>query len=135
MMSWLYGNNSKRGPANTTSQRPTAGLPPRPASTKMSSNFFSSGAASSAANANNTAGELSKDVPLSIGPDDSVSNLAFSPASDHLAVSSWDNKVRIYSIDGNGNTTPAAMLEHQGPALGCCWAKVSKHMRDATRAC
>ena len=28
-------------------------------------------------------------------PDDSISGMAFSPVKDHLAVSSWDNYVRI----------------------------------------
>ncbi|EMC97473.1 hypothetical protein BAUCODRAFT_453387 [Baudoinia panamericana UAMH 10762] len=76
-----------------------------------------------AANANPTQGDLSKDVQVSDPPTDSISDLVFSPASDHLAVSSWDNKVRIYSIDQNGQSSGVAYFEHQGPALNCCWTK------------
>ena len=116
---------TKRAPTNnTTQQRSLPGLTRPTATAKRTTNMsFGSTALSAANNAASTQGELSKDVPISIGPDDSVSRLAFSPASDHLAVSSWDNKVRIYSIDQNGQSNPAAMLEHQGPALDCCWAK------------
>lgn len=83
--------------------------------------LFGGSAASSAANP--TQGDLSKDVQVSDPPTDSISDLAFSPASDHLAVSSWDNKVRIYEIDQNGQSKGVAYFEHQGPALNVCWTK------------
>jgi len=76
----------------------------------------------SAAN-NPTQGDLSKDVAVSAPPEDSISDLRFSPQSDHLAVASWDKKVRIYEIDGNGNSQGKALFEHEGPVLSCCWSK------------
>ncbi|KAF2771257.1 WD40 repeat-like protein [Teratosphaeria nubilosa] len=78
-------------------------------------------AASSASNP--TQGDLTKDVALSSPPEDSISDLAFSPQSDHLAVASWDKKVRIYEIDQQGNSQGKALFEHEGPVLNCCWSK------------
>ncbi|KAK4958396.1 RNA export factor gle2 [Elasticomyces elasticus] len=109
------------GKPNSLLQRNISKTPTGPRANMATGLFGSTAAANSTANP--TQGELSKDVQVANGPGDSISNLAFSPASDHLAVSSWDNKVRIYSIDQNGQSSPAAMLEHQGPALDCCWAK------------
>jgi mRNA export factor len=78
----------------------------------------------SAASATNTQGDLSKDVELKPGPTDSVSELAFSPKSDHLAVSSWDQKVRIYAIDSFGQGEGKALIDFQAPALGVAWSTV-----------
>ena len=86
--------------------------------------LFGSSAAS-AASANPTQGDLSKDVAITNPPEDSISDMCFSPASDQLAVSSWDKKVRIYEIDGNGISQGTAYFEFGGPALNCCWSKVS----------
>ena len=87
------------------------------------SGLFGSGA-STASSANATQGDISKDVQVSNPPEDSISDLAFSPASDHLAVASWDKKVRIYEIDASGNSQGKALFEHEGPVLSCCWSKV-----------
>ncbi|KAK3673805.1 RNA export factor gle2 [Recurvomyces mirabilis] len=73
--------------------------------------------------ANPTQGDLSKDVQVTNGPSDSISDMVFSPASDHLSVTSWDSKCYIYSISSNGESSGVAMLEHQGPALSTCWSK------------
>ena len=89
------------------------------------SGLFGSAASASAPNA--TQGDLSKDVQVSTPPEDSISDLNFSPASDHLAVASWDKKVRIYEIDGMGNSKGMAYFEFEGPALNCAWSKVSTH--------
>ncbi|EGE79640.1 Poly(A)+ RNA export protein, variant [Blastomyces dermatitidis ATCC 18188] len=70
----------------------------------------------------NTAGDLSKDVALTSPPEDSVSHLAFSSVSDHLAVASWDKKVRIYEINEQGQSEGKAIFEHEAPVLSCCWA-------------
>lgn len=87
----------------------------------MSSLFGSSSTAASAANTSQ--GDLSKDVAVANPPEDSISAVSFSPQSDHLAVSSWDKKVRIYEIDQNGNSQGKAMFEHEAPVLDCCWSK------------
>lgn len=79
---------------------------------------------------NNTLGDLSKDVTVKNPPEDSVSDLAFSSQSDHLAVASWDNKVRIYEITANGEAEGRAAFEHEGPVLSCHWSKVSRKLRS-----
>lgn len=83
-------------------------------------------ASSAAASSNPTAGDLSKDVQVQNPPEDSVSAIRFSTASDHLAVASWDKKVRIYEIDGNGNSQGKALFDHEGPVLSCCWSPVGR---------
>ncbi|KAH8795712.1 putative poly(A)+ RNA export protein [Hyaloscypha bicolor E] len=81
--------------------------------------LFGSAASTSQAN---TLGDLSKDVALQSPPDDSVSDLSFSPQSDHLAVASWDKKVRIYAITQNGGSEGKAFFEHDAPVLSCHWS-------------
>jgi mRNA export factor len=80
---------------------------------------------SAASSAANTQGDLSKDVEIKQGPTDSVSEIAFSPKADFLAVSSWDQKVRIYGIDSFGQGEGKALFDFQAPALGVTWATVS----------
>lgn len=70
-------------------------------------------------------GDLSKDVQLSSPPEDSISGLSWSPAANHLAVSSWDSKVRIYDVTQSSQGTGVAAIEFTGPVLGCDWSKVS----------
>ncbi|KAE9378020.1 WD40 repeat-like protein [Stipitochalara longipes BDJ] len=81
--------------------------------------LFGSAASTSQAN---TLGDLSKDVALQTPPEDSISDLAFSPQSDHLAVASWDKKVRIYQITQNGGSEGKAFFEHDAPVLSCHWS-------------
>jgi mRNA export factor len=83
------------------------------------------GAANTSANQANTLGDLSKDVPLNNPPEDSVSDISFSPRADHLAVASWDKKVRIYEINASGGSEGKALFEHEGPVLSCHWSPVS----------
>ena len=64
---------------------------------------------------------IEKDVQVQDGPSDSISALAFSPASDHLAVSSWDNSVRIYEVGQSGAVGRAA-YGHEAPVLDVCWS-------------
>jgi len=71
-----------------------------------------------------TTGDLTKDVPVNNPPEDSVSEIAFSPAAEYLSAASWDGKVRIYEIDGSGNSQGKAMISHEGPVLSTCWSKV-----------
>jgi mRNA export factor len=79
---------------------------------------------SAPAPANSSLGDLSKDIPLSAPPDDSISDISWSPASNHLAVASWDAKVRIYEINESGGSEGKAMFEGEGPILSCDWSKV-----------
>ena len=69
-------------------------------------------------------GDLSKDVRLASGPDDSISGLCWCPVANHLAVSSWDSKVRIYDISQGTQGTGVALIDFAGPALACDWSKV-----------
>lgn len=109
-------------------QTPSCSYPrPRITFTPMSS-LFGGAAASSSATA--TQGDLTKDVEVQNPPEDSISDLAFSPASDHLAVASWDKKVRIYEISEQGNSQGKALFEHEGPVLSCCWSKVGTNTRS-----
>ncbi|KAJ4157445.1 RNA export factor gle2 [Fusarium falciforme] len=80
----------------------------------------------SSSSASTTVGDLKADVALDQPPTDSVSDLAFSPAPngpDYLAVSSWDAKVRIYEIDGNGRSQGRHVYEHSQPVLNVDFSK------------
>lgn len=86
------------------------------------------GAATASSAASTTVGDLKQDVALNDPPSDSISDLVFSPAAngpDFLAVSSWDNKVRIYEIAQNGQSQGRHVYEHSQPVLGCDFSKVS----------
>ena len=89
------------------------------------------GAAASAPS--NTQGNISKDVELASPPEDSVSDLAWAPHKDGvsaqenyslLAAASWDKKVRIWQVNEQGQGSAQAMIEFDGPALGCAWSHV-----------
>lgn len=88
--------------------------------------LFSAVGSSTATSQTSTTGDISKDVALNSPPDDSVSDLAFSPVSEHLAVASWDKKVRIYEINDQGQSEGKAFFEHEAPVLNCCWSPVSR---------
>jgi len=91
----------------------------------MSGLFGSANPSTGTAAANNTTGDISKDVTLTAPPEDSISDLSFSPISEHLAVASWDKKVRIYEINAQGGSEGKALFEHEAPVLSVCWSKVS----------
>jgi mRNA export factor len=82
------------------------------------------GSATTSTTSQQTAGDISKDVAVESPPTDSISEINFSPKGDFLAVSSWDNKVRIYQIDGSGRSEGKALFDFQGPALSCAWSPV-----------
>ncbi|KAK4610586.1 Nucleoporin GLE2 [Fulvia fulva] len=84
--------------------------------------LFGTASSTSSASSNPTQGDLSGDRPVTSPPTDSISDIRFSPKSDHLAASSWDNKVRIYAINGGGESTPVVAFDHEAPALNCCWS-------------
>lgn len=94
--------------------------------------LFGAGAATPSTNAN-TLGDLSKDVALNNPPEDSISDLAFSPVSEHLAVASWDKKVRIYEIAPSGQSEGRAMIDFEAPVLSCHWSKVCNYAQDCLR--
>lgn len=83
------------------------------------------GTAAASANPSNALGDLKNDIALNNPPEDSVSDLAFSPQADYLAVASWDKKVRIYEINASGGSEGRAMFEHEAPVLSCHWSPVS----------
>ncbi|GAB7364870.1 hypothetical protein MBLNU230_g5661t1 [Neophaeotheca triangularis] len=89
----------------------------------MSTLFGGGGSAANNTASNTTTGDLSKDEQVTNPPEDSISDLAFSGQSDHLAVASWDKKVRIYEIDQQGKSKGVALFEHEGPVLGTAWSK------------
>lgn len=64
---------------------------------------------------------IEADVQVKDGPSDSISALSWSPVSDHLAVSSWDNGVRVYEVGQQGAVGRAA-YNHEAPALDVCWS-------------
>ncbi|OLN87101.1 Nucleoporin GLE2 [Colletotrichum chlorophyti] len=85
------------------------------------------GSAASSSSTSNTVGDLKQDVALNNPPEDSISDLAFSPAqnqtSDFLAVASWDKKVRIYEIAPNGQSEGRHAYDHDAPVLNCDFSK------------
>lgn len=85
--------------------------------------FTNTGA--TASNAPNTTGDISKDVALNSPPEDSVSELAFSPTADFLSVASWDSKVRIYQVNDQGQSEGKAAMDFQAPVLTTAWSLVS----------
>lgn len=94
------------------------------------------GGASAAATTSNTVGDLKQDVALSDPPTDTISDLSFSPAPngpDFLAISSWDNKVRIYEIAANGQSQGRHAYEHSQPVLNCDFSKVRGYVDPGKR--
>jgi mRNA export factor len=87
----------------------------------MSGLFGSSAPAASTT----SVGDPSKDIQLNSPPDDSISDLQFSPAGDFLAVSSWDKKVRIYQVSEQGQSEGKAAIDFDQPVLNCAWSEVS----------
>ena len=68
-----------------------------------------------------------KDTELNPAPNDGISDLAFSPSSDLLAVSSWDNQTRIYDVQLNTfnssfNSIPKTAIVHDQPVLSCAFS-------------
>ncbi|XP_013399314.1 mRNA export factor-like [Lingula anatina] len=66
-----------------------------------------------------------KDVEVASPPDDSVSSLQFSPGtltSTFLVAGSWDNNVRCWQVEQNGQTIPKAQQTHTGPVLDVAWS-------------
>ena len=94
------------------------------------SGLFGSNPTTGTSTASSTNGDISKDITLNTPPEDSISDLSFSSQSDHLAVASWDKKVRIYEIASTGQSEGKALFEHEAPVLSCCWSKVSDSIAE-----
>ncbi|KAF8318493.1 WD40 repeat-like protein [Clavulina sp. PMI_390] len=73
-----------------------------------------------------------KDIEVVAPPSDSVSRVAFSPVADLLAVSSWNNEVRIYDVGPNGETQPRGMYTHDGPVLDLSWSSDGEMLLSAS---
>jgi len=76
---------------------------------------------SAPAAATSTTGDISRDVEASKAPEDSISDLKFSPAGDYLAVASWDSKVYIYQIVGSACELKW-LFPCKGPVLCVAWS-------------
>ena len=59
-------------------------------------------------------------------PEDSISDLHFSPVADYLAAGSWDNSVRIWEVSPSGSTVGKVMYKHEAPVLSVNFSKVYK---------
>ncbi|GAA5825164.1 hypothetical protein JCM11251_006126 [Rhodosporidiobolus azoricus] len=64
-----------------------------------------------------------KDIEVPNLPNDSTSQLAFSPVADFLAVASWSNEVRVYEVNPQGQAIGKAAYSHEAPALCVDWSK------------
>merc|ERR1712013_459297 len=65
-----------------------------------------------------------KDYEIANPSDDSISSLAFSPATiqqNFLVSGAWDNNVRCWEIDNTGKSIPKAQQTMGGPILDVCW--------------
>jgi len=63
-----------------------------------------------------------KDYEVSQPPTDGISSLAFSPKSNYLVAASWDNQVRCWEVQNNGQTNPKASITHDAPVLCATWS-------------
>lgn len=77
---------------------------------------------STASTGSSTAGDITQDRPICAHPEDTVSDIQFSPTADYLAVASWDKKVRIYEVNEQGQSQGKTAIECEAPALGCAWS-------------
>lgn len=62
-----------------------------------------------------------KDAELVQPPSDGISSLHFSPTSNYLAVTSWDNQVRCYEVQPTGQSQPKAAFAAPAPPLCSAW--------------
>ncbi|KAA8912803.1 hypothetical protein TRICI_003346 [Trichomonascus ciferrii] len=76
---------------------------------------------SSSGTTTNSEINVSNDRVLNSPPEDSVSDLAFSPQAEFLSVASWDKKVRIYELTATGDSQGRALYEHEAPVLSTRW--------------
>jgi mRNA export factor len=72
---------------------------------------------STPASASGTLQDLQNDIVVNNVGEDSVSDIAFSPQAEYMAISNWDKKNRIFEITSNGQVEGRALYEHDGPIL------------------
>jgi mRNA export factor len=93
-----------------------------------SNNVFGQSNNSLINNSNNQA--QAKDTEVVSPPEDTVSSLAFSPATlpqNYLIAGSWDNKISCWEIQmmgSNFQSVPKAQQSHSGPVLDVAWSDV-----------
>jgi len=58
-----------------------------------------------------------KDFEVNPPPTDGISSLSFSPKANYLVSGSWDNQVRCWEIQNNGQSVPKASISHDAPVL------------------
>ncbi|KAH9452402.1 hypothetical protein Pst134EA_015236 [Puccinia striiformis f. sp. tritici] len=63
-----------------------------------------------------------KDIEVENPPTDGISSIAWSPQADFLAAGSWSNEVRIYEVNGQGQSVPKAAYSHEQPVLEVIWS-------------
>jgi WD40 repeat protein len=68
---------------------------------------------------------LPNDVQLASATDDSISDVSWSPVANHLAVASWDNKVRVFDLTQSKSGELKAGIEFDAPVFSCHWERVS----------
>jgi len=61
------------------------------------------------------------DFEVASPPTDGVSSLSFSPRANLLVATSWDNQVRCWDVQQNGQAIPKASQTHQAPVLCSAW--------------
>ena len=49
-----------------------------------------------------------KDYEVQQPPEDSISSLSFSPNANYIVASSWNNAIRCWEVQDNGNTIARA---------------------------
>lgn len=71
------------------------------------------------------ASNVNKDFECPHSPNDGISSVTWSKQALHLAVSSWDNTVRVYDVAHQGGTVaranPVAMSQSESPVLCTAW--------------
>jgi len=75
--------------------------------------------------------DISLDVQVPPGPEDSISDIAFSPKQEILSVASWDNKIHIYEI-GAAGARGIEMYEHTGPVLSTHFHSSGKYVASGS---
>ncbi len=70
-------------------------------------------------------GSISKDVAVPCEAGDTISSIRWSQAADHLAVASWDGKVRIYDVATDLAAKGVALITATAPLFCCDWSLVS----------
>ena len=63
-----------------------------------------------------------KDIEVTSPPTDSISSLSFSPVANYLVSTSWDNQVRCYEIQANGQSAGKAAISHEQAPLCSAWS-------------